>query len=55
MTQYYPAGKVSRSEYAEINRGVTACEYEEALDEAWQAGLLRLDRRRPSYCGTFDH
>jgi putative pyruvate formate lyase activating enzyme len=55
MAQYYPAGKVSRSEYAEINRRVTACEYEEALDEAWRAGLLRLDRRRPSYCGTLDH
>jgi putative pyruvate formate lyase activating enzyme len=52
MAQYYPAGKVSRSEYAEINRRVTACEYEEALDEAWRAGLLRLDPRRPSYCGT---
>src|SRR5215470_1652362 len=52
MAQYYPAGKVSRSEYAGINRRVTACEYEEALDEAWRAGLLRLDPRRPSYCGT---
>ena len=52
MAQYYPAGKVSRTEYAEINRRVTACEYEEALDEAWRAGLLRLDPRRPSYCGT---
>src|SRR6516164_5379640 len=52
MAQYYPAGKVSRSEYAGINRRVTACEYEEALDEACRAGLLRLDPRRPSYCGT---
>jgi len=52
MAQYYPAGKVSRSEYAGINRRVTGCEYEEALDEACRAGLLRLDPRRPSYCGT---
>jgi len=52
MAQYYPAGKVSRTEYAEINRGVTARECQEALDEAWRAGLLRLDPRRPSHCGT---
>jgi putative pyruvate formate lyase activating enzyme len=52
MAQYYPAGKVSPAEYPEINRRVTACEYEEALDEAWRAGLLRLDPRRPSYCGS---
>jgi putative pyruvate formate lyase activating enzyme len=51
MAQYYPAGKVSRAEYLEINRRVTAGEYEEATDEAWHAGLRRLDRRRPSYCG----
>jgi putative pyruvate formate lyase activating enzyme len=40
MAQYYPAGKVSRAEYVEVNRRVTADEYEEALDEAWRAGLL---------------
>ena len=51
MAQYCPAGKVSRTEYAEINRAVTAREYEEALDDTWRAGLLRLDPRRPSYCG----
>jgi len=52
MAQYYPAGKVSRADYEEINRRVTACEYEEALGEAWRAGLLRLDPRRPAYSGT---
>ena len=52
IAQYYPAGKASRSGYAEINRRATACEYEEALDEAWRAGLLRLDPRRPASCGT---
>ena len=52
MAQYYPAGKVSRADYEEINRRVTACEYEEALGEAWRAGLLRLDPRRPAFSGT---
>jgi putative pyruvate formate lyase activating enzyme len=52
MAQYYPAGKVSGTEYAEINRRVTPCEYETALDEAWRAGLRRLDPRRPSYSDT---
>jgi len=49
MPQYYPAGKVSYSEYTEINRRVTSGEYERALDQAWRAGLKRLDPRRPSY------
>jgi putative pyruvate formate lyase activating enzyme len=49
MAQYYPAGKVSRNEYAEIDRRVLPSEYERALDEAWRAGLKRLDPRRPSY------
>jgi len=53
MPQYYPAGKVSYSEYAEINRRVTPGEYARALDEAWRAGLKRLDPRRPSYLGIF--
>jgi putative pyruvate formate lyase activating enzyme len=41
MAQYYPAGKVSRSEHAEINRRITGAEFERALDAAWQAGLKR--------------
>jgi putative pyruvate formate lyase activating enzyme len=47
MAQYYPAGKVSRREFAEINRRVTPAEYERALSDAWHAGLKRLDARRP--------
>jgi putative pyruvate formate lyase activating enzyme len=49
MPQYYPAGKVSRSEYAEINRRVLPSEYERALADAWRAGLDRLDSRRPRW------
>ncbi|MGA3326870.1 MAG: radical SAM protein [Terriglobia bacterium] len=48
MAQYYPAGKVTRTEFPEINRRVTPVEYARARDEAWQAGLERLDSRRPS-------
>jgi len=47
MAQYYPAGKVTRSEFPEINRRVAPVEYERALDQAWRAGLERLDSRRP--------
>jgi putative pyruvate formate lyase activating enzyme len=46
MAQYHPAGKVSRSEYADINRCVLPSEYERALDEARRAGLVRLESRR---------
>jgi len=46
MAQYYPAGKVSRSEYTEINRRVFPSEYARALDEAHHARLDRLDSRR---------
>jgi putative pyruvate formate lyase activating enzyme len=52
MAQYYPAGKVSSKEYTEINRRVTPYEYEKALDEAWRAGLKRLDPRRPASQGV---
>ena len=45
MAQYFPAGKVSRREYSEINRPILPSEYERALDEAWRAGLTRLDSR----------
>jgi putative pyruvate formate lyase activating enzyme len=41
MAQYHPAGKVSRSDHAEINRRVTSAEYQRALDAAWRAGLRR--------------
>ena len=49
MAQYYPAGKVSGTEYVEISRRITPKEYEQALREAAEAGLRRLDARRPSY------
>jgi putative pyruvate formate lyase activating enzyme len=48
MAQYHPAGKVSKSDYAEINRRVTPPEYERALHASWRAGLKRLDSPRPS-------
>jgi putative pyruvate formate lyase activating enzyme len=51
MAQYHPAGKVTRSEFPEIDRRVTPVEYEHALDQAWRAGLKRLDFRRPSAPG----
>ena len=47
MPQYYPAGKVSQSEYAEINRRVLPAEHAGALDAARKAGLDRLDCRQP--------
>ena len=43
MPQYYPAGKVTGQEYAEIGRRVTPAEYEQALKEARRAGLRCLD------------
>lgn len=46
MAQYYPAGKVSREKYAEINRGITAQEYADAIVAARKAGLYRFDERR---------
>jgi len=45
MSQYYPAGKVSSREHAEINRNITLQEFQDALDAAREAGLQRLDER----------
>lgn len=45
MAQYRPAGKVTRSEYTEINRALLPSEYGRALDAAERAGLTRLDIR----------
>src|SRR3990167_8014290 len=45
MAQYYPAGKVSAKEYVEINRHVSAEEYEGAVAAARAAGLRRLSAR----------
>jgi putative pyruvate formate lyase activating enzyme len=47
MAQYNPAGKVSGTEYAEINRRITSKEYRAALDTAHSLGLRRLDARAP--------
>jgi putative pyruvate formate lyase activating enzyme len=49
MAQYYPAGKVGREKYAEINRRITQPEYEEAVRIAHEEGLFRLDPRELDY------
>jgi putative pyruvate formate lyase activating enzyme len=46
MAQYHPAGKVTGERFGEINRRITAREYEEALAAASEAGLHRFDERR---------
>lgn len=45
MDQYYPAGRVSPMQFAEINRHVAAAEYERAVACARRAGLWRFDGR----------
>ena len=40
MPQYYPAGKATGQEYAEIGRRVSPAEYERAVEEARRAGLM---------------
>ncbi len=45
MGQYHPAGKVSAEKYPEIDRRVTASEYEQARSLARESGLHRLDVR----------
>lgn len=45
MPQYYPAGKVSAKEHAEINRCTTLEEFQDALETASEAGLRHLDSR----------
>jgi putative pyruvate formate lyase activating enzyme len=46
MAQYYPAGKVGKEKYAEINRHITQEEYEQTMAYACQVGLWRFDERR---------
>jgi putative pyruvate formate lyase activating enzyme len=46
MAQYYPAGKVSKEKYPEINRRITRQEYADAIADAQKAGLYRFDERR---------
>jgi putative pyruvate formate lyase activating enzyme len=43
MDQYHPCWKADKD--AAINRRITRKEYEQALEEARQAGLCRLDDR----------
>jgi len=45
MDQYYPAGKVSDNNYAEINCRLGSTEYKSAVKAARDAGLWRFDRR----------
>jgi len=48
MDQYYPAGRVGTDErYETINRRIHPHEFEEAVRAARDAGLYRLDVRRP--------
>ena len=48
MDQYYPAGRVTETQFGEINRNVTAAEHEEAVEIARRAGLWRFDVRQPT-------
>jgi putative pyruvate formate lyase activating enzyme len=45
MAQYHPAGKVSDTEHAEINRRLTHEEFQHALEGASDAGLRRALER----------
>jgi putative pyruvate formate lyase activating enzyme len=47
MDQYYPAGKVGATSYAEINLRLTSAEFREAHRIAAALGLRRIDERRP--------
>jgi len=44
MDQYYPAGRVSGSQFIEINRRTTPAEHHQALAIARAAGLTRIHR-----------
>lgn len=45
MAQYHPAGRVSASQYSELNRRITPQEYRDAVNAARAAGLWRLAGR----------
>ncbi|MBI3679582.1 MAG: radical SAM protein [Acidobacteria bacterium] len=49
MDQYRPAGRVSVSQFGEINRRITRAEYQSACEAARRAGLWRLDERVPLF------
>jgi putative pyruvate formate lyase activating enzyme len=48
MDQYYPAGKVSGTDYVEISRRITPKEYRLALEAVRDTGVRRLDQRAPA-------
>ena len=48
MSQYGPACLVTAARFGEIDRQISAVEYAEALSAAREAGLQRLDSRRPT-------
>jgi len=50
MSQYHPTGRVSGSEFREINRQISTAEYERALEAAHRAGLWRIEAERPRWC-----
>jgi putative pyruvate formate lyase activating enzyme len=43
MDQYYAAGRVSDSQFVEINRRVSGAEYGRAVEAAHRAGLRRVE------------
>ncbi|MFP3853461.1 MAG: radical SAM protein [Anaerolineales bacterium] len=47
MDQYYPAGRVSGRKHSEINRSLHTDEFRSAQAAVREAGLWRLDQRRP--------
>jgi putative pyruvate formate lyase activating enzyme len=47
MDQYYPAGNVGNGRFAEIDRRLTAAEFDDARVIARELGLRNLDVRRP--------
>ncbi len=47
MDQYYPAGRVSALQFVEINCRVSPEEQNRAVEAALDAGLWRIDERRP--------
>jgi len=46
MNQYQPAGRVSATEFREINRRISTAEYDHALESARHAGLWRIEAER---------
>ncbi len=46
MDQYRPTGLVDTERYGDINRGISAQEYEQARETARKEGLSRLDSRK---------